>query len=358
MPEPENLTVLGLMSGTSLDGVDLALCQFKVEDQVAIYEPIKTRTISYPYYLREKLEDAIQIDPGDLHQLDQELGSYYAGLIREFLSDCKVKPDLISSHGHTILHQPDKGITMQIGDGKVMATKTGITVINDFRSQDVSKGGQGAPLVPVGDRDLFGAYDMCLNLGGIANLSFEQSGQRIACDISPCNMALNTVASWINIDFDDKGQLASEGKLNNDLLDRLNALEYYHAPPPKSLGKEWFVRSFLPEIRKTEISIRDLLHTINVHISDQVANFINGQPGNGIRTLVTGGGAYNQSLMKLIQNKCNSELFIPDEQLIDFKEAIIFAYLGFLKYQERVNVLASCTGAASDTSAGMINQPN
>ncbi len=358
MPAPGNLTVLGLMSGTSLDGVDLALCHFKEQSCAYTYEILKTRTFPYPYYLREKLEDAIQIDPGDLHQLDQELGSYYAGLIREFLTDSKVKPDLISSHGHTILHQPDKGITMQIGDGKVMATKTGITVINDFRSQDVSKGGQGAPLVPIGDRDLFGEHDMCLNLGGIANVSYDRAGQRIGCDISPCNMALNTVASWINIEFDDKGQLASEGKPDKDLVDRLNALEYYTIPPPKSLGKEWFVRRFLPEIRQTEISIRDLLSTINVHISDQVAAFINGQPGKGSHILVTGGGTYNENLVGLLQNKCNAELLIPDEQLIDFKEAIIFAYLGFLKHQERDNVLASCTGASSDTSAGIINQPN
>jgi len=357
MQELQNLVVLGLMSGTSLDGADLALCRFSESREGIKYELIDAITIRYPGYLRDKLSDALHIDPGELHKLDQELGSYYAMLINEFTAGTEVRPDLIASHGHTILHQPDKGLTMQIGDGEVMAKKTGIPVISDFRTQDVIKGGQGAPLVPVGDRDLFGKYDLCLNLGGIANVSFGKEDERIACDISPCNMALNTVASWINSDFDDRGKRAAGGTIHADLLNRLNALEYYTYPPPKSLGKEWFLRQFLPEIRQTRISIEDLLRTITEHISDQVSGFINSMYPRESVTLVTGGGVYNEFLISCLKNKCRSELFIPDERLIDFKEAIIFAYLGYLRKHGKINVLSSVTGASTDTSAGIINHP-
>ncbi len=358
MSDQEEFIVLGLMSGTSLDGVDLALCKFSASAGTMHYKLIDAATIPYPYYLKEKLDDALNISPQNLHSLDQELGEFYAEQILFFLKTHNAPPLLIASHGHTVLHQPDKGITMQIGNGDVIAKRTGIIVINDFRIQDVSKGGQGAPLVPVGDRDLFGNFRFCLNLGGIANISFDQDGIRTACDISPCNMALNTIASWIDIDYDRNGDLASRGEVSSALLDRLSALEYYSLPAPKSLGKEWFMRTFLPEIRQAEITIEDLLCTVNEHISDQVAAFINTYHIKGSRVLVTGGGARNKFLVDRIRNKCRSELLIPGEQIIDFKEAIVFAYLGLLRFQEKINVLASVTGAHTDTSAGIINHPN
>lgn len=358
MSQAKEHHVLGLMSGTSLDGVDLALCKFTQIDASISYELISAETIAYPYYMREKLDDALYISAQDLHYLDQELGKFYASNILKFIDKCSVKPDMISSHGHTVLHQPDKGITLQIGDGDVIAKETRIRVVNDFRIQDVSKGGQGAPLVPIGDRDLFGEFDFCLNLGGIANISFDVNGVRIAGDISPCNMALNTLAKWIEIEYDDKGALASSGKIHSDLLSRLNALDYYKGDPPKSLGKEWFIRKFLPEIRKTEISIEDALRTVNEHIADQISLFIKNYSNKKATILITGGGVYNNFLIELLKNKCDAKLLIPDEKLIDFKEAIVFAYLGLLRILEKVNVLASVTGATSDTSAGIINNPN
>lgn len=358
MSDPSEFIVLGLMSGTSLDGVDLALCRFTASGESMEYHLIGAETFTYPYYLKEKLDDALNLSAKDLQLLDQELGTYYAERILEFLDRHHPVPLLIASHGHTVLHQPDKRITMQIGDGRLIAGKTGITVINDFRVQDVSKGGQGAPLVPIGDRDLFDAFQFCLNLGGIANVSFDTGGVRVACDIVPCNMALNTVASWIDIAYDRNGALASRGAVQQELLDRLNVLEYYRKPAPKSLGKEWFLRHFLPEIRKTEITIEDLLRTVNEHIADQVSDFVNAYHTPGDRMLITGGGTYNRFLVSRIRNKCLSELFIPDEKIIDFKEAIVFAYLGLLRFQKKNNVLASVTGARSDTSAGIINHPN
>ena len=358
MTDLKEFIVLGLMSGTSLDGVDLALCKFIEENNKFNYHLLGATTIAYPYYLREKLDDALNLSANDLHILDQELGEFYSSQINAFFKKQKHTPVLIASHGHTVVHQPDKGITLQIGDGDVIAKKTGFMVINDFRLQDVSKGGQGAPLVPVGDRDLFGDYHFCLNLGGIANISFNSGEMRTACDIAPCNMPLNTIASWINIEFDRNGAMAARGNIHQDLLDRLNGLSYYQLPAPKSLGKEWFLRSFLPEIRKTRITIEDLLRTVNEHISDQVSKTINDYCKPGSTVLVTGGGVYNQYLIGLIKNKCAAELFIPDENIINFKEAIVFAYLGLLRYLNKINVLASVTGASSDTSAGIINHPN
>jgi len=358
MSGPHEYLVIGLMSGTSLDGMDLALCKFICNEERVSYELLAAETITYPYYLREKLDDALYISTQDLHNLDQELGSYYAANILKFMRSHKVTPELIASHGHTVLHQPDKGITMQIGDGDVIAQKTKVRVVSDFRLQDVSTGGQGAPLVPIGDKDLFGEYDFCLNLGGIANLSFEQNGTRLACDIAPCNMALNTISGWIGVEFDNNGAMAAKGAVHKDLLKRLNNIEYYKNDPPKSLGKEWFIRTFLPEIRKTKISIEDALRTVNEHTADQISVFINKYGSGNSRTLCTGGGVYNRFLMELIENKCSSLLVVPNDQLINFKEAIVFAYLGLLRLNNKINVLASVTGATSDTSAGIINNPN
>lgn len=350
--------VLGLMSGSSLDGMDLAMCSFKEENGGMSYHLLAAETVAYPYYLQEKLDDALNISTQDLHDLDQELGEFYASHLNRFIQKYGAKPDLIASHGHTVLHQPDKGITMQIGDGDVIAKKTRIRVVNDFRIQDVSKGGQGAPLVPVGDKDLFGEYEFCLNLGGIANISFEKDGARIACDICPCNMATNTLSRWIGIEFDNHGALAASGEVHTDLLTRLNNLSYYKSHPPKSLGKEWFLRQFLPELRKTKLTIEDALCTVNEHIADQIAAFINTHASDSSTILATGGGVYNKYLIGQIENKTNASLVIPDEKLIDFKEAIVFAYLGLLRVLDRVNVLASVTGARSNTSAGIINNPN
>ncbi|MCF8226821.1 MAG: anhydro-N-acetylmuramic acid kinase [Bacteroidales bacterium] len=355
MPVSKGKLVLGIMSGTSLDGVDLALCEFSENKSKIDYKLLHAETIPYPYYLKEKLEDALHLSTKDMHELDQDLGFYYAKLVKDFIKRAGTDAELIASHGHTVLHQPDKGITLQIGSGKILAEETGVTVINDFRARDVSKGGQGAPLVTIGDRDLFGEFDICLNLGGIANASFDHDNKRIACDITPCNMPLNTIASWIGIEYDRNGDIASRGSVHLDLLKRLNSIGYYELAPPKSIGKEWFLRIFLPEIRSTRIKFEDALRTVNEHIAVQLAGFMNKYSNPSSNILVTGGGVYNTYLIDLLKNKCAGRLVIPDDQLVNFKEAIIFAYLGYLRINNRINILASVTGAGSDTSAGKIN---
>ncbi len=301
-----------------------------------------------------KLEQACNWSRVEIDELDLELGIHYAELLNAFHKKEKLSPDFIASHGHTILHDPGKGITLQAGNGRIMAERTGITVINDFRSEDVAQGGQGAPLVPLGDRLLFSDYDGCLNLGGFANISCENNeGERIAYDLCPANMALNWVASLEGMAFDHSGQMAAKGVVITELLHRLNQLDFYAINPPKSLGREWFLEQFLPLIRQSGIATVDLMSTLVEHIVQQISQGIN-DAGIG-SLLVTGGGALNQTLMERLMKQTSASLVIPDELLIHYKEALIFALLGVLKIRGEINCLASVTGGRTDLSAGSIH---
>ncbi|MEO5570896.1 MAG: anhydro-N-acetylmuramic acid kinase, partial [Bacteroidia bacterium] len=240
--------VIGIMSGTSLDGVDLAYSVFKYGTSGRrksnwSFEILKAKTIAYNKEWKSRLENLDRADALALVKTHTDLGKYFGRLVKRFISEYKLKPNLISSHGHTIFHQPENGFTCQAGDGSQIAAVTGIETVCDFRTIDVALGGQGAPLVPVGDQLLFGEYDFCLNLGGIANISFREKKKRIAFDICPVNMALNTLAAEAKINFDKDGKLAAKGSVNPLLLDKLNALDYYKKTPPKSIGKEWFIKN-------------------------------------------------------------------------------------------------------------------
>ena len=258
----------------------------------------------------------------------------------------------VCSHGHTILHQPQNGITLQIGNLPEIAKLIGQTVVCDFRVQDVTLGGQGAPLVPIGDRILFSDYDYCLNLGGFSNVSFEQNGSRIAFDISPVNTVLNFYANKLGLDYDNKGTISKSGKLNFDLLNELNALDYYKKPFPKSLGFEFVKESILPLMESYDIPPEDKMRTFIEHITFQIAMALPSKKG---RLLATGGGAYNDFLMERMQfHLPQIEIIIPDKKTIEFKEALIFALLGVLKIRNEINVLASVTGAKQNHSSGVI----
>ncbi len=359
MLKKTSYVALGLMSGTSLDGVDLALCQFNLKDNLWDYKLISASTVPYPTLLKDKLEDCIKFNKEELLLLDKELGSYYADIVQSFLSDKNVLPEIIASHGHTVFHNPEENYTLQIGNGEVMASETGIVVVNDFRSLDVSLKGQGAPLVPVGDKALFSAYNFCLNLGGFSNISYEADKKKeiLACDISPCNMALNMLTEKLGKPYDNKGMLARSGEIDDELLLSLNSLNYYKEDPPKSLGKEWFRDSFLPIINSSRANTLDLLRTTTEHIAIQISSFVNKLSERDGNMLITGGGAYNSFLLERIENNCTVKLVIPDENLIDYKEALIFAYLGILRIREEINVLASVTGALRDSSSGLIHKP-
>ena len=342
------------MSGTSLDGLDMAFCEFSEWQGKWSFEIIASETISYTDQWREDLKKAFHLNREKLKALDLHLGNYIGHEVNAFLSRYSLKPDFISSHGHTVFHEPHKGVTIQIGDKEAIHAVTGFPVINDFRSRDVSLGGQGAPLVPVGDKLLFSSYTYCLNLGGIANISFDHEGERVAFDIAPANMALNYLAEQTGLTFDRDGELSRSGRINKALLEELQKIPFYQKPFPKSLGYEDFREWWLPLLTNENIPVRDRLSTYVEHLAEMIRFSLPENPsGEGQRMLITGGGAYHRFLIEVIRSKLSSVVVdIPDPVIIDFKEAIIFAFLGVLRFRNEVNCLASVTGANRDNMGG------
>ncbi|NBU80975.1 MAG: anhydro-N-acetylmuramic acid kinase [Flavobacteriaceae bacterium] len=349
----ETYNVIGVMSGTSLDGIDLAHVHFSIVDGKWSFDIYEIETVPYDNDWLNKLKTAIDFSEDKLKELNKEYTVLLSNIIKTFIKKHQLqKLDAVCSHGHTILHRPQNGFTLQIGNLPEIVNHCNQTVVCDFRVQDVLLGGQGAPLVPIGDRILFSEYDFCLNLGGFSNVSFEQNDTRIAFDISPVNTVLNFYANKLGFDYDNKGQIASSGKLNSDLLNELNALEYYKKQFPKSLGFEFVKETVLPLIDKYNIPIEDKLNTFTGHIAYQIAKALPSKKG---KLLVTGGGAYNDFLIEHIKFWLPElEIIIPDKKTIEFKEALIFALLGVLKLRDEINVLASVTGAKQNHTSGVI----
>ncbi|MBL3657007.1 anhydro-N-acetylmuramic acid kinase [Fulvivirga sediminis] len=353
MKNKTQFNVIGLMSGTSLDGLDIAYCHFRLDDQQWGFKIIHAETVEYPLEMIEKLMKSTTLSGLQLTQLDHELGSYIGNAVHRFVNKYQVEVDLIASHGHTVFHQPEKGFTLQIGNINDISAKTGLPVIGDFRSLDVAYGGQGAPLVPIGDKLLFSDYDYCLNLGGIANISYENNGQRIAFDISPCNMVLNHLAARLGKSYDHEGGFARSGHVDKELLKQFNNLPFYASPAPKSLGFEWVERNFFPLLEPGQQSTEDLLATCVEHFAFQISRTIS-KPGS--RLLITGGGTFNNYLIERITSHSggrNTEVIIPDKEVIGFKEALIFAFLGVLKITGQSNCMSSVTGASQNTCGGV-----
>lgn len=342
--------LLGIMSGTSLDGLDIAYCEIRDDG----FELLAAETYPYSEAWVKWLSTLEKATAYEYALVDVELGHYIGWQVNLFRKEHPGPVDAIASHGHTIFHQPQMGLTTQIGDGDAIAAETGLPVVFNFRKLDVALGGQGAPLVPIGDRRLFGEYDACLNLGGIANISYETpEGTREAYDICPCNMALNHLAHRKKKPYDAGGLMARRGNVVKPLLAALDSLAYYRQPLPKSLGKEWFVANMLPLIDDAETAVGDLLSTTVEHIAHQVAGAVKGR---GIGTmLVTGGGAKNKYLIARLQAQIpGCHITVPAENIIDYKEAIIFALLGYLRLTRQNNCLNSVTGALRDNCGGDI----
>ena len=346
-------TAIGMMSGSSLDGLDLALVRFQEEDGKYRFQILEAETLPYPERWKTQLAEAFHKRPEDLVQLDKDYGKYLGEQVLAFAKKHNATPDFVASHGHTIFHRPEEHYTLQIGDGLELAKACGFTVINDFRSEDVSKGGQGAPLVPIGDKLLFSDYEICLNIGGIANLSYDEDGKRIAYDLCIANQALNYLANMNGLDYDRDGELARSGEVNMDLLKRLNKHPFYGQLPPKSLGREFFEAN-QKELLK-DLSVEDLLATFTEHIALQVALAVSVLPKS--KLLVTGGGARNKYLIERLQARSSHEVIVPEKMIIDYKEALVFAFLGLLRLEGKTNVLASVTGAESDSCSGRIWKP-
>jgi anhydro-N-acetylmuramic acid kinase len=347
------ITVIGIMSGTSLDGLDLASCSFYRAENGWEFKIEATETIEYTQMWTERLRTAHQLTGEELIQLDRGYGNFLGIEAATFIAKHKVKADLIASHGHTVFHRPERGYTLQIGHGGNIAAKTNLPVISDFRSADVALGGQGAPLVPIGDKLLFGEYDTCLNLGGFANISFENNGILKAGDLCPVNIVLNYLAQKEGLLYDDAGQLGEKGIIKNELLNSLNKLEFYAQPFPRSLGREWVEGQIFPLLEKFPDTSINHLRTFYEHVAVQIAPFLN--PEN--KVLVTGGGAFNRFLMERISASTHAVLEIPSDQLIKYKEALIFAFMGLLRWNGEINCLKTVTGASRDCSAGAVHLP-
>lgn len=352
--EKETYHVIGVMSGTSLDGIDLAYCLFRSGGELFEFEIQACETVPYDDSWKERLIKLPSGDAATYALTHVEYGHYLGRLVKTFIKKYKLQAGFVASHGHTIFHQPDKGFTSQIGDGAALAAECGLPVICDFRSTDVAYGGQGAPLVPIGDELLFGDYDYCLNLGGFGNISFKKNGQRLAFDICPVNIILNQLAGRAGLTYDQDGRLAAGGKIIPGLLCELNELPYYHRQPPKSLGREWLEKEFLPLLQDPGLQTGDLLRTVTEHIAMQISSCL---PVAGGRMIITGGGAFNKFLISRIRDLCPVEIIIPDEKIINYKEALIFALLGTLRMQRKPNCLPSVTGAVKAAIGGAVYLP-
>ncbi len=350
-----NYNVIGVMSGTSLDGIDLAYVSFSFNKKWQ-FKILVAETVAYSEIWFQKLKTLVSLKRENLNLLDNDYTKYLSETINEFIDrHGLIDIDAVCSHGHTALHQPQSGLTYQMGNLPKIASFIKQKVVCDFRVEDVELGGQGAPLVPIGDELLFSEYDFCLNLGGFANISTTTKNERIAYDICPVNIVLNHYMSQLDLAFDNKGQMASKGEINQDLLEQLNSLEFYQQKPPKSLGLEWVNSLIFPLINSNEMALEDLLRTFVEHISITIANEIN-KKENAL-VLVTGGGTYNDFLMERLTFHSNNSIEIPVRKIIEYKEALIFGLIGVLKLRGEVNCLRSVTGASRNHSSGKIYCP-
>ncbi|MGC9342839.1 MAG: anhydro-N-acetylmuramic acid kinase, partial [Bacteroidales bacterium] len=338
---------IGCMSGTSLDGIDLAFCHFEEKEDSWNYQIINAETLSYPIEWKNKLKNIDTISGRELFHLDHEYGKYLGRVILEFISKNDLNVDFIGSHGHTIFHEPAVMGSLQVGNGHDIYAVTGLPVVADFRSLDISLGGQGAPLVPAGDLHLFPDFPYCLNLGGFSNLSHKNQGI-IAYDICPVNTVLNKISESFGID--NNGNFGRKGKVNSELLQRLNDLDFYKIPPPRSLGAEFLENIFFPQLLNSRSSNYDILATLYEHISYQISKNLNNSQKD--KVLITGGGAKNSYLVQKIREKTKNQLIIPESELVNFKEALVFAFLALLRLKNQSNCYASVTGASRDSSCG------
>jgi anhydro-N-acetylmuramic acid kinase len=347
--------VVGLMSGTSLDGLDIAYCEFS-KDNDWKFKLIHAETITYDDNWKEKLKNIHSVNAEKISEADAAYGKFLGQMVQVFCKKNSLQPDFISSHGHTIFHQPQNGFTKQLGSGSNLAAESGFIVVNDFRSLDVALGGQGAPLVPVGDKLLFAEMDICLNLGGIANISFNDNEERYAYDVCACNMVLNFLANQKNLEYDVNGKLASQGKINKEFLEKLDKLFYYSKPYPKSLGREDVEKEIIPLLKEAGLSVEDSSATFCNHVARQISLSIKKIKSKN-KMLITGGGAFHPYLINCIKKECDADVIVPEKSLIEFKEAIVFAFLGVLRMRGEINCLKSVTGARKDNCGGAIYYP-
>ncbi|XZF14341.1 anhydro-N-acetylmuramic acid kinase [Chitinophagaceae bacterium MMS25-I14] len=352
--------VIGLMSGSSLDGLDIVYTHLEEVRGQWSYEIKNAACISYSTEWENRLRGAVRISGVDLMRLHAHYGHYLAEQVLAFMEEHQLdhKVDFIASHGHTLFHDPADKMTFQLGDGAAIAAQTGLPVISDLRSLDVALGGQGAPIVPVGDKLLFASYDYLLNLGGIANLTVKNGTDVLAFDVCPANQVLNTLAQKAGKEYDDQGNMAASGALLIDVLADLNEQAYYKLKGPKSLSNDQAMDLVFPSLLESGHEINDMLHTMVQHIADQVAVALGNYPleKEQPQMLITGGGALNAFLVHRIQAAISDKavITVPDVETIQYKEALVMALIGALRWREETNVYSSVTGASRDSIGGAL----
>jgi anhydro-N-acetylmuramic acid kinase len=353
--------VIGLMSGSSLDGLDIVYTWLDEVRGQWSYEIKHADCIPYTDEWTKELQHASRKSVPEFLRLHTRYGRYIGEQINSFIERYGIDHQVhfIASHGHTALHEPQDHTTCQIGDGATIAAVTGLPVINDLRSLDVALGGQGAPIVPVGDKLLFGGYDYWLNIGGIANVTVPHNNSVLAFDICAANQILNTLAEREGLAMDEDGALASQGVLQEGILSALSDIPYYKLQAPKSLSNEAAMGMVFPLLMESSYNTKDLLHTMVYHIAEQIAAAISLYPSGKeeAQILVTGGGAFNKSLIRHIERAIeplNIKIVIPDTITVQFKEALVMALIGALRWREETNVYSSVTGATRDSVGGTI----
>lgn len=337
------------MSGTSCDGLDIAYCSFNNENGKWGFKLLNFHSVNYNEELKQKLYESYNYSAPQLKKLDVDLGNYFGEEVNKFILKNEINKndiDFIASHGHTIFHNPTEGYTLQIGNGNNIKAKTEITTIFDFRSMDVAHGGQGAPLVPIGDELLFSEYDYCINIGGIANTSFKQNGTRKAFDICFANMALNPLANQLNLPYDDGGEIAKNNQINTKMLDELMKVNFDNL----SLSTETYLSHIKPIVDAYKDSIENKIATLTEYTTQKIVQSITSKS----KVLLTGGGALNIHLVNRIKELTSANIVVPAKEIIEFKEAIIFGFLGVLKMENTPNCLASVTGASKNNIGGVI----
>lgn len=352
MHKDVSILALGLMSGTSLDGLDMALVEFSMNSGTWSFDLKKARTARFSKEMYECLKNVYHASAFELAKLNHDYGVFCGEEVVKFLEGGKELPSLIASHGQTIFHRPDLGFTTQIGSGAAIAAISKIETISDFRSLDVALGGNGAPLVPIADHFLFQGYDACLNIGGIANVSYVNHSERYAYDICAANLVLNHLSSEIGLPYDAYGKIAATNHVNETLLKRFDSLEYYQREAPKSLGFEFVESDIFPLLNQSNLPTEELIATYTYHLANRIQTDL--EKIQAKHVLVTGGGAHNAHLVSLLRSDERIIFELPSTEIIEFKEAICFAFLGVLRKLEMINTLKTVTGARFDSIGGSI----
>lgn len=358
---------IGLMSGSSLDGVDLAAADFFLEDgRLKNWELKAAQTFPYQEEWIQRLSQLPFANALSYAHTHAQLGLLFGDMIQRFIAQHSLQPDLIASHGHTIFHHPEKQMTAQIGEGAAIASATGYTVVSDFRAQDLANGGQGAPLAPLADRHLFPGHDFYLNLGGIANISCNTGSKIVAFDLAAANQVFNALAQSIGQPYDEDGKIAASGQLLEDLLQKANQNPYYQLSYPKSLDNQWVKQEVCPLYLNAQGSVEDRMHTAVCQLAQQcqqaIQQIVQQESFDKVsyELFVSGGGALNSFLLEKIREYTNRDrqvhLVIPDRSIIEYKEALLMGLMGVFRLEHIPNCLSSVTGASRNAVGGAIHQ--